>query len=176
MRKIFIPITILLMISACSQSSKNEQALQKQIDELGAKIDNAYKPGFGDFMGSIQNHHNKLWFAGINENWELADFAMHELEELFDDIKTMHPDRDETKAIPMIEPGMVAVDNAIEQQNKEEFKRGYITLTNNCNTCHQATKHEYIKIKIPTAPSYSNQDFTRWFDEMKNNTPNNNKN
>lgn len=68
MRKVIIPITILLMISACSQSSKNEQALQKQIDELEAKIDNAYKPGFGDFMGSIQNHHNKLWFAGINEN------------------------------------------------------------------------------------------------------------
>lgn len=76
----------------------------------------------------------------------------------------------------MIEPGMTAVDNAIEQQNREEFKRGYITLTNSCNTCHQATKHEYIKIKTPTAPSYSNQDFTRWFDEMKNNTPNNNKN
>jgi hypothetical protein len=35
---------------------------------------NAYTPGFGDLMSSIQVHHSKLWFAGKNQNWALAAY------------------------------------------------------------------------------------------------------
>jgi hypothetical protein len=165
MKILFRPFLALFLLTACTQENNIEKALQSQIDSLQIQLDNAYKPGFGDFMGSIQNHHNKLWFAGFNENWELAAFEIHELEELFEDIKTLYPDRDETQTIPMIEPGLVAVNNAIKKQNIEEFKQGYITLTNSCNTCHQANKHDFIKIIVPTSPSYSNQDYKRNMNE-----------
>lgn len=161
MRILILPFLALFLLTACTQENSSEKALQSQIDSLQIQLDNAYKPGFGDFMGSIQNHHNKLWFAGFNENWELAAFEIHELEELFDDIKTIYPDRVETQSISVIGPGLIAVNNAIKQQNKEEFKQGYTTLTNACNTCHQATEHDFIKITEPTSPSYSNQDYTR---------------
>ena len=35
-------------------------------------------PGFEEFMSNIQAHHAKLWFAGQNHNWKLADFEIHE--------------------------------------------------------------------------------------------------
>ena len=57
------------------------------------------------------------------------------------------------------------MDKAISEQNNEAFKKGYLTLTNACNTCHQATKHEFITIKIPTTPSHTNQDFKRPLEE-----------
>lgn len=156
------------LILSCNQSNQKEQDLQNEIDSLKEIINTMHKPGFGDFMGSIQNHHDKLWFAGINENWELASFEIHELEEIFEDIKVVHPKREETQLLPMIEPGLEAIEKAINEQNKEEFKKGYILLTNSCNTCHKATKHEFIRIKTPEVPSYSNQDF------MKNSTHNHN--
>ena len=159
MKFLYAPLLILFLLFSCKQTDSREMDLQTQIDSLQVKLDNAYTPGFGDFMGSIQNHHNKLWFAGVNENWELAAFEMHELEELFEDIETTYPDREETQSMPLIHPGLNAVNTALNNQNPEEFKQGYITLTNACNRCHQATKHEFIKITVPTIPSYSNQDF-----------------
>ncbi len=160
MKFLFTVFLALFLLTACTKENKREQALQSQIDSLQIQLDNAYKPGFGDFMGSIQNHHNKLWFAGSSENWRLAAFEIHELQEFFDDIKAIYPDREETQSISVIGPGLIAVNNAINQQNIEEFKQGYITLTNACNTCHQATEHDFIQIIIPTSPSFSNQDFT----------------
>jgi len=47
----------------------------------------SYKPGFGEFMGGIQVHHEKLWFAGTNQNWKLAGFEIHEIKESMDDIR-----------------------------------------------------------------------------------------
>jgi hypothetical protein len=158
MKQIIIVVLSLLILS-CNQSRYREQELQNQIDDLQSKIDNMYQPGFGDYMGSIQNHHDKLWFAGINENWELATFQMHEIEEIFNDIQTSYPDRKETQSISIIEPSLEAMDKAISERDNEGFKKGYISLTNACNSCHQATNHEFIRIKTPTTPSFSNQEF-----------------
>ena len=116
-------------------------------------------------MGGLQNHHNKLWFAGTNENWELADFALHEIEEIVEDIKMLHANREETQSIFIIEPALEAMDEAVDNQNLSQFKEEYINLTNACNTCHKATGYEFISIKTPTLPSYSNQDFSRLIKE-----------
>ena len=91
MRKLLAPMALVLLLSACN-SSKSTEALEKQIQSLQRELENTYKPGFGDLMGSIQIRHDKLWFAGINQNWDLADFAVHELEEVFED-KYFHDKR-----------------------------------------------------------------------------------
>lgn len=165
MKNLLTLISLAVLMSSCNQFDDREQALQGQIDELQTKLDNAYKPGFGDFMGNIQKHHNKLWFAGVNENWELAAFEIHELEEIFEDIESTYPDREETQHLPMIEPGLEAVENAIEQQDKVAFEQKYIAFTKACNACHKITKHEFINIVTPTIPAYSNQDFKRYFEK-----------
>lgn len=119
-----------------------------------------YKPGFGDLMGSVQVHHNKLWFAGVNENWPLAEFALHEIEEIFEEMRTYHADMPEIEILPMIDPALEAMHSAIDERNTENFKQGYLTLSNTCNACHASTGFEYIKIVVPTTPAFSNQDFS----------------
>jgi len=156
-----VPLVLIGLLTACTKSNNGEQALQNQIDSLKTKLENAYKPGFGDFMGKVQTRHSKLWFAGVNENWELAEFEMHELEEVIEDIRTVYPNREKTQSLPIIEPSLETVNNAIKQRDAEVFKKGYLTLTNACNSCHQATKVEFIKIKTPTIPPHSNQDFMK---------------
>lgn len=154
--KYFLYITVVLLFSACKQQNDNTQNLQNQIDSLQA---NAYKPGFGEFMSSIQVHHNKLWFAGKNQNWKLADFEINEIKESLANIKKFCIDRPETNSIDMIEQPLQNVSNAIQQKNKTEFINSYTILTATCNSCHQATRHEFNVITIPTTPPFSDQSF-----------------
>lgn len=153
--KYLFTLSFLSILISCTP---NKQDTKEQI--ISPETSSVYQPGFGDFMHSIQNHHNKLWFAGINENWDLAEFEIHELEELFEDIRTFHTNREETKMLPIIEPSLEQIDKAIEHRNTEAFKKAYTAFTNACNQCHRATQHEYIKIIIPLHPTFSNQDFT----------------
>ncbi|HLD53234.1 MAG TPA: hypothetical protein VJA82_08020 [Sediminibacterium sp.] len=157
--KYLMVLTTLFFLAACSQQGNNTQQLQAQIDSLQHKLDNTYKPGFGEFMSSIQVHHNKLWFAGTNNNWKLADFEINEIQEALNDIQQFNTDRPEARAIGMINPAIDSVNNAIKQQNKSLFKSSYTLLTNTCNNCHKATEHEFNVVTIPSHPPTSNQSF-----------------
>ena len=157
--KYILVITTLIMFAACNPQADKTQQLQIQIDSLKSRLDNSYQPGFGEFMSSIQLHHAKLWFAGINNNWELADFEIHEIQESLDDIQQFNTDRLEAKTIGMISPAIDSVSNAIKQKNQLLFKSCFTLLTNTCNNCHKATKHEFNVVTIPAIPPISNQSF-----------------
>lgn len=149
----------LIIISACNQQGNNSSNLQAQIDSLQTKLNDTYKPGFGEFMSSIQVHHNKLWFAGQAQNWKLADFEIHEIQEAVDDVEKFQTEREESRQIPMIKPALNSVTSAIEHKDSSAFKSSYILLTNTCNNCHKATNFEFNQVKIPDNPPFSNQVF-----------------
>ena len=111
-------------------------------------------------MSNIQAHHSKLWFAGQNENWKLADFEVQEIKETFEDIQK-YPKRKKRKpdVTVMINPALDSVSIAIGQKNPALFKSSYIQLTNTCNNCHRAVKFEFNVVKIPDTQPFSNQDF-----------------
>jgi hypothetical protein len=143
----------------CGGQTGQANVLQNRIDSLQSQLEHSYKPGFGDFMGRIQVHHNKLWFAGQNQNWKLADFEVHEISEAISDIQTYQAHRKESQMIAMILPPLDSVDAAIEQKNLALFRRSYTLLTNTCNNCHRAANFEFNIVKIPSTPPFSNQEF-----------------
>ncbi|HVX51453.1 MAG TPA: hypothetical protein VHB48_14915, partial [Chitinophagaceae bacterium] len=71
MKKILIAAGMYALLTACATQANNQQLLAK-IDSLQKQLDSAYKPGLGEFMGGIQMHHAKLYFAGQSGNWKLA--------------------------------------------------------------------------------------------------------
>jgi hypothetical protein len=157
--KIYLLTFLVFFISACNQSNKEVQQMQLTIDSLQKKLNDTYKPGFGEFMSGIQVHHAKLWFAGENQNWPLADFEIHEIQESLDDIKKFCSDRPETKSIGMIDLPIDSIANAIQQKDQELFKKSFILLTNTCNNCHRATEHAFNVVMIPNDLPVVNQDF-----------------
>ncbi|BDU26314.1 lipoprotein [Flavobacterium sp. GSB-24] len=159
MKKYITLILLLLIVTSCNHQQDKTKILQTQIDSLEIKLSKTYKPGFGEFMGNIQIHHAKLWFAGENQNWKLADFEMNEIKENLEGIRKYCSDRTETKSIGMINLSMDSLSNSILKKNKQMFERNYTNLTNSCNSCHQATNHEYNVIVVPKNPPFSNQDF-----------------
>ncbi len=157
MRHILL-IILTLVFFACNQQTDNK-VLQNRIDSLESKLADTYKPGFGEFMSGIQTHHSKLWFAGQNENWKLADFEVHEIMEAIEDIQKFQTERKESQMIGMINPALDSINNAIQQKNPALFKSSYTLLTYTCNNCHRAADFEFNVVKIPDTQPFSNQDF-----------------
>ena len=148
-----------IIFLSCNQQKTDNTLLETKIDSLQSRLDKTYKPGFGEFMSSVQIHHNKLWFAGQNQNWKLADFEIHEIMESIEDIKQYQTEREESKKIDIIIPALDSVMQAIDQKNITLFNSSYILLTNTCNSCHRATKFEFNVVKVPDSPPFSNQSF-----------------
>jgi len=157
--KQILSICVVFILFGCQQKMDNTKALEHKIDLLENKLSNTYKPGFGEFMSSIQVHHSKLWFAGENENWKLADFEINEIKENLEAVLKYETDRPESEQIPMINPALDSVSNAIQKRSLAQFKTSFNLLTNTCVNCHLATKHEFIQIQIPDKSVFSNQKF-----------------
>jgi cytochrome c556 len=157
MKALLIILIIICCVSSCRQSEQN--TLQQRVDSLEKKLAATYKPGFGEFMSSIQVHHAKLWFAGKNQNWELADFEMHEIAETLDAIKEYQTEREESKKVDMLKPSLDAVNDAIQKKDSALFNSSYLLLTNTCNGCHKAVNFGFNVVKVPETPPFSNQSF-----------------
>jgi hypothetical protein len=159
-KSFYVVVIAFTLFSSCSDNSDKIAELQNRVDSLQTKLNDQYSPGFGEFMSNIQVHHAKLWFAGINQNWKLADFEIHEIKESLDDILKFQSNREESKALSVINAPLDSVGGAIEKKDLSLFKEAFTTLTNTCNDCHEAVKFEFNKVKIPDTPPFSNQDFS----------------
>ncbi|MCJ7465448.1 MAG: hypothetical protein MUO53_01980 [Maribacter sp.] len=144
---------------ACTMTNKNDEVLQKRMGAMEKGLNDTYRPGLGEFMSGIQVHHEKLWFAGTNGNWKLAQFEIDEIKEALIAIQKYSADRPETKEINMIEEPIDSVSMAIRENDEPKFKSSFQLLANTCNACHLATDHGFNVIKIPDIPSFSNQEF-----------------
>lgn len=146
----------LLLFYSCSGNSNAQiQALQGRISSLE---ENAYTPGLGDFMNTIQLHHAKLWFAGNDQNWALTKYEIDEMKETFGDVQKYVTDS-AVKDVPMIHPALDSIEQAIASKNLPNFKSAYFLLTNTCNNCHHANEHAFNVIIIPKEPPVTDQQF-----------------
>lgn len=150
---------LLFVITACDHPANQNQELIDRINALEQKLADSYKPGFGELMSSMQNHHAKLWFAGIHDNWKLAEFESREIVEIMDNIQKYQAQRKESGLIGSLSPAIDSIYSAINQKNQTHFKSSFQYLTNSCNHCHQLTKFEFNWVKIPEQQFFSNQDF-----------------
>ena len=115
-------------------------------------------------MGYYQRFSQKLWLAGKNQNWELADFYTYELEEVTENLikgDVIHDDYNLSNlSEAMLLPKIEKVEEAIRQENEVLFLANYELMISSCNLCHNATKHNFIKITMPNDSSVWNQDFS----------------
>ena len=156
--KTLIIVSCLIAFASCGQQA-NTSNLQTQVDSLKKQLTQTYKPGLGEFMMGIQIHHAKIWFAGKNKDWALADFEVGEIKETLEDVKKYCTDRPEIKSLPILYPALDSVTNAVKAQNLKKFEKDFVLLTNGCNSCHKSTHHEFNIIKVPDTPPFTNQEF-----------------
>jgi hypothetical protein len=116
-----------------------------------------------ELMFHNQRYMEKLYFAGKNQNWELAKFYVHELDENMEKLANGKIIEDEVNvsnlAKTMFVPVLEDLDKSILARDTVAFLKGYNLTVNTCNSCHTASGFNFIKIKIPVQPAYSNQEY-----------------
>lgn len=147
MRNFLFSISVLLLFS-CSQAPKEQEVEEYPVLET---------------MGYYQRFSHKLWLAGINENWELANFYTHELEEVTESLiegNVIHDDYNLSNlSETMLSPKIEKVEQAIRQKDAVLFGESYTLMISSCNLCHNTTKHDFIQITVPNDSTVWNQNF-----------------
>jgi len=159
MKNLFLFLLVFGLFS-CNNHPNKMAVLQSRIDSLATKLSEVYKPGFGEMMNSIQSHHLKLWYAGKNKNWKLAEFEIKELNEVVENIEKFQGKRKETELISMMNPALDSLKMAINKKDDDLFVNSYTGLTHSCNSCHKLTDFEFNTVKLPEGePPFPNQNF-----------------
>ena len=148
--------TLLALITACANGITSRPDVS----------DEEYAPGLGEIMAANQMRHIKLWYAGKDANWPLANYEVDELEEGFADAIRFHPEHKEvprplTELVPEFTAGPIAaLRSAIARENPASFVTAFDSLTDGCNGCHVAAQFSFNVVTRPTGNPYSNQRFT----------------
>ena len=122
-----------------------------------------YQPGLGEFMTATQLRHAKLWFAGEQNNWDLAAYEIDEVKEVLEDAARLFPTFDGFPVAEMIktiiDPRIEEVEKAVRAKSSIKFVAAFDELTSGCNSCHAAARKPFIRIQRPIASPLTNQNF-----------------
>jgi hypothetical protein len=165
MNRVLISLAI-IFLAGCSrqQNANSNPALEAKVAEMEKTIDDL-KPGLGEIMGVIQQHHAKLYYAGTKANWPLAGYELGEIQESLDDAMKFYPTFKDvpsplTELIPtMTKASLAQVQSAIDQKNEKSFVKAFGALCVSCSNCHAAANHPFVRIQPPTDAMFSNQKF-----------------
>jgi hypothetical protein len=117
-----------------------------------------FVPRLADIMGATQLRHLKLWYAGKEMNWPLANYELAQIKASFEDAMRFYPDVPVADMTTMARPA-AAIDTAIHSKDAAKFATAFGGLTAACNSCHRSQGIAFIAIKLPTSSPFSNQSF-----------------
>jgi cytochrome c1 len=159
MKEIVLAGAVLISLQACNTPNDRITRLNAQIESIQQELKKSYVPGTGELMSNIQLHHTKLWFAGSNGSWPLAEYQESLIRSGFKKVQLYHGEKPEAQLVAMIAPAMDSVEAAIHAKDRQLFVRQYQFMTNSCNSCHEATKHPYNVIRTPTLVPMDDQKY-----------------
>ncbi len=144
MKTILMGLAVIFLAGCSQQQNINSNAaLEAKVASLEKTVDDL-KPGLGEIMGVIQQHHAKLYYAGTKSNWPLAGYELDEIQESLDDAMKFYPEFKDVKVpltqlIPTMTKASVAqVRTAIEQKKEKSFVQAFGALSGSCSNCHEA--------------------------------------
>jgi hypothetical protein len=123
-----------------------------------------YNPGIADLMNLIvQPRHTKLWFAGKEGNWRLAEYEAKELKGALANVAKARARFRDKPVGEMIEAFLSApfrsVDDAIKAGDATKFAEAYRSINTGCNGCHNALGQDVVVIQTPEQHAYPDQNF-----------------
>ncbi len=158
MRTVCFFAAFMALLASCGVDPTEVQLLRRRTDSLSLAV-GQMKPGLGEYMLSVQMHHNKLWYAGKHANWELASFELGEIGEQLTHARQVNTDRPEIKSLPMLDPFLDSLAMVVKNKDSLGFRHHFTGLTNACNSCHKSVHFDFIRVKVPEQPMFTNQEW-----------------
>ena len=162
----FLLTTLLVAgAAAAAEPAPTAEARIAELEKRIATLEQALQPPeLGQQMLELQIRHARLWFAGDAKNWTLAAFQLAELREALAGVVEKNPDHDTMQparladVLPaMMDPGVKALQLAIDAKDQKKFAIAYDQLTNGCNACHTAASFDFNRFGRPKTPLLDNQ-------------------
>jgi hypothetical protein len=104
-------------------------------------------------MSSLQRWTDKVFRAAEAENWPLADFYAHELEEVTDELAragvVYEGARVSELVTSLLAPAVERLEAAAKAKDLPLFRTQYAALLASCNQCHTTTNYGSITIAPP---------------------------
>ena len=167
MRKLFSTIAVLMppaLLGALLLAQTADTASESPPAAATSPAPAAFNPGIGELMNLIvQPRHTKLWFAGHEANWTLAEYEIKELRSALANVAKSRPvfrERSVAENVEMFMGGAFrGIDEAIRARDATKFAEAYATANAGCNACHTALNQSQVVIKTPEQASYPDQEF-----------------
>ena len=156
---VFAVIAIVALVAGCSTTETEEKTeTVTGTNSKGAKITidqlADIQPGTAVQMKEVGDRLWVLYYAGIDGNWELAEYQIHEAESAISKLDITRPKRQELfKAF--IDEDVEPLHEAVDSKDADGFKATFDEVVKSCNACHKKEKKAFIKWKVPSErPSY----------------------
>lgn len=150
-------VTIILLIVTIS--------LWQQVNILEKQVQEVQEPDVYMVMGQMQQQVHKLMYSLDQENFSLADFYLHELEEATEtlvDANVMYHDQpvgELTKS--MLAPVLVQLEESVDNQDIVRTREKASLFVQSCNNCHMSTGNGEIVVTERAESTPFNQRFER---------------
>jgi hypothetical protein len=118
--------------------------------------------GFVEMMGGMQKFMHKAGLSLREGNFELADFYLHEIEEILEQVEKVesykgHLIGDLTEE--MLTPSFHKLEEAVDGKGRDAALTAFAAVIDSCNRCHTAAAHGFIKIQDRSDNNPYMQDF-----------------
>jgi hypothetical protein len=153
-----LPMSIVLLVLLVMPAFGDDVPFAAPPSPPPGHSDDAYSGSLGDIMGLTQLRHIKLWYAGKNGNWDLANYELGQIKDTFDKAAMFYRDIP-IEYIVSVEKPLIALHDATKAKDSVKFVQDFADLTAACNGCHKAAQVGFITVQTPTSSPFSDQKF-----------------
>ncbi|MBC8327710.1 MAG: hypothetical protein H8E31_03085 [Planctomycetes bacterium] len=141
-------LTLAALLPACSDGPVGKDGWLR--GDTQAKLDTVAKHLRGTDLAMIEIDHryHELWWAGVDENWEYAEYQLEKIEYALRNALERRPKRAESAKVFL--STMPAFRQPVLNRDAEVFRGIYSQMTALCNACHELEVLGHMWVEPPT--------------------------
>lgn len=136
-------------LSACRHhASEKKTWIQGGSHERWTTVERHLR-GLDVAMVEIGYRYNELYWAGVDSNWEYADYQAKKIDLALKNALERRPKR-QASAGTLFVPALEEVEEAIDSREQAAFGEAFERMSAACNSCHAAEGVASFHVEAPT--------------------------
>jgi hypothetical protein len=148
MKTILYASAMILIIVTLSCISKTDGAWLKGDEAEKTALLEKHFRGFDMAMAETGYRYQELYWAGMDENWEYAQYQLLKMKLAIENGFERRPARKKT-AVYFTEEIIPSMQSVIAQEDTALFSETFKIMTIQCNNCHKAENVDFFNVSIP---------------------------
>lgn len=104
--------------------------------------------GFDMAMVETGYRYQELYWAGVDQNWEYANYQIEKIRVAIENGLERRPKR-AASAEYFLKEALPVMEKTLQKRDSTAFLEGILLLTTNCNACHAKERVPFFSVQIP---------------------------